>query len=115
MCDKRDRAVETHPNQHGNCDRRQQHGFDCVGVQSADSPAHFVFGETIEPERDGERKRDPRQAAVVVGQDDHGQSTQADRHPLQHPQALAQEEYGQHNGHQRVDEVAQRRLDHVAD
>ena len=62
--------------------------------------------------REGER--DPRERAIADDDDDDRERRETERDPLRHAQALAQHEHAEQHSDDRVDEVAEARLDHMA-
>ena len=70
--------------------------------------------QPVQPERSGQAQRDPRRRARADRQPGHAQRRTADRDPLQPAQPLVQHQHAEHDIDQRIDEVAQAGLDHVA-
>ena len=81
------------------------------GVDPAADP---LLDEAVEPEREGEDERDPREPAVPTAMHDDGDGADADATHCSVPQPLAQHEHAEQHRDDRVDEVAEGRLDHVA-
>ena len=104
----------------------------CVSIQSSHAsagssryqashaqPGHRIHGDElahqpVEPERCRQQQRDPRKAAVVERQPQHAEGGDANRDPLHPVQPLAQQRHAQQHVEQRIDEVAEAGLDHVA-
>ena len=90
-------------------DRRQHDGLERDALHRADG--RLLLGESVGAEGEGQEERDPRRPAVVDGQHHDRDERDAHRHPLQPSQPLAEDQHAHQHRDQRVDEVAQRRLD----
>jgi hypothetical protein len=73
----------------------------------------LLLAEAVHAEGDGQHERDPWWAAVVDGDDQHRHGADRYRDPLRSAQALTEHEHAEQDRQQRVDEVAQTRLDDV--
>ncbi len=101
-----------HPQQEADGERREQqrlggqsgHGFDLDHL-----PDQAIAAETGR-----ERERDPGRTAGDDGEVEHADRGQADGELLRHVESLAEHQHAQHHVQQRVDEVAEARVDHVA-
>ena len=69
--------------------------------------------EAVEAERDREREGDPGQAAVPQREDGDPGRGERHREPLRPGEALAQHQDAEQHVDERVDEIAEARLDHV--
>ena len=99
------------PDQVAEGQRRHEHGLESEALDRLGSG--LLLRESVGAERAGEDQRDPRRVPVVDGEDEAGQRADADGEPLQPAQPLAQDQHAHQHRHQRVDEVAQRRLHHA--
>lgn len=88
----------------GGLDRHRRHGRH----------SGEFLAQAVGAERGGQDQRDPRRPAVGHGQFHHGGPADGHRHPLQSAQLLVQDEDAEQDGEQRVDEVAEGGLDHLA-
>jgi len=107
-------AGQLEPHQRHGRGRRQQQRLGGQPGHCTDVHADPVLDQAVDPERDRQGERDPRQPPVRGGQDGHRCRADPDRGPLPRAQPLAQHHHPEQHGDQRVGEVAQARLDHVA-
>ena len=94
-------------------DRGHEHHAGLDGQRLRRRDGRLLLAESVQRERKGEGQRDPRQPAVVDGDDDDGDPDR-DRDPLGRPQSFAEHHDAEQDRDQRVDEVAEAGLDHVA-
>ena len=109
------RAVHGDPEQHADCDGCEHNGFEGIRVQRAHLISKFVLGQPIERKRARKGEGDPGQTTVIDRESGNGNNSEGNGKPLKLSKALAQQKHGQQNRDQRVDEIAQRRFDHVPD
>ena len=93
--------------EHG--DRGQDRGLDGERLHGGEGAS--LLQEAVPGEREGERQRDRRELAVSECDHDHRERTECNCDPLQPAQAFAQHDHAQRDGHERVDEVAERSVD----
>jgi len=85
--------------------RENHRGLEGESIERAER--RDLFDESINAEREGQRERDPRQAAVDEGQIENTDRGDDDGHPLCKAQSLAQEDDAQQHAQKRINEVAE--------
>jgi hypothetical protein len=104
-------AGAAEPGEVGERERGDQQRLERQALDRTD--ARGLLRQSVGAEGEREDQRHPRRASVVPGQHHDRDEAEAQRRPLHRPQPLAEEHHAHQHGHQRVDEVAERRLDHA--
>ncbi len=100
------------PQQEAERGHEEHGGLGGQGLQAAH--VHLLLDQAVRGEGERQHQRDPGRPAVSDRQDEDGRQARGDGDPLDGPQPFTQQQDAHGDGDQRIDEVAERRLDDLA-